>query len=70
VADTGVGIKPGELKQLFTKFHRGTSFLRYDYTGAGVGLYLTKLVFEEHGGQVTIDSRGKGTTVTVLLPSV
>lgn len=69
VADTGVGISEEELKNLFIKFHRGTDFMRYDYTGAGVGLYLAKLVVEEHGGTITVKSRLHfGTTVTIMLP--
>jgi signal transduction histidine kinase len=69
ITDTGVGIKDEELKNLFTKFHRGTDLMRYDFGGAGVGLYLAKLVIEEHGGQIAVVSHlGQGTTVTVNLP--
>jgi signal transduction histidine kinase len=69
VTDTGVGIQPEELKHLFTKFHRGTSYMRYDYTGAGLGLYLAKLVVEKHGGTISVKSQLQaGTTVAVLLP--
>jgi signal transduction histidine kinase len=69
VADTGIGIEPDEIPKLFTKFHRGTSTLTYDYEGAGVGLYLTKLIVGEHGGQITVNSEvGQGSTFTVYLP--
>ncbi len=69
VADTGTGIAPDEIPKLFTKFHRGTSTLTYDYEGAGVGLYLTKLIVTEHGGQITVDSEaGQGSTFIVYLP--
>jgi signal transduction histidine kinase len=69
VHDTGIGISPGEMPKLFTKFHRGTSTYTYDYEGAGIGLYLTKLIVEKHGGQVSVDSEvGEGSTFTVSLP--
>jgi signal transduction histidine kinase len=71
VADTGIGIQPDEIPKLFTKFHRGTSTLTYDYEGAGVGLYLTKLIVGEHGGQITVNSEaGQGSTFIVYLPLV
>lgn len=69
VTDTGIGIQPDELPKLFTKFHRGTSTLTYDYEGVGIGLYLTKLIIGEHGGSVGAESQaGKGSTFTVRLP--
>ena len=69
VEDTGIGIQPDELPRLFTKFHRGTSTMTYDYEGAGIGLYLTKLIIEKHGGRVDVKSEaGKGSTFTVSLP--
>jgi signal transduction histidine kinase len=69
VVDTGIGIAADEIPKLFTKFHRGTSPLIYDYEGVGIGLYLTKLIVEEHGGQVAVDSEAdRGSTFTVTLP--
>jgi signal transduction histidine kinase len=69
VSDTGIGIEQAELPKLFTKFHRGTSVMRYDYEGTGIGLYLTKLIITDHNGQIVVDStEGKGTVFTVTLP--
>lgn len=69
VYDTGIGVTPEEIPKLFTKFHRGTSTAQYDYEGAGIGLYLTKLIVTDHGGQVAVKSEaGKGSTFTVYLP--
>ncbi len=69
VSDTGIGISSEEIPKLFTKFHRGTSTLNYDYEGMGIGLYLTKLIIEQHGGRVDVASTlGKGSTFTVHLP--
>lgn len=69
VADNGIGIREEEVPLLFTKFHRGTSMMTYDYEGAGIGLYLTKLIVGEHGGHITVESQiGHGSTFTVSLP--
>jgi len=69
VSDTGEGIAPDEIPKLFTKFHRGTSTLVYNYEGSGIGLYLTKLIIDQHGGIIEVSSKlGKGTTFTIKLP--
>ncbi len=69
VTDTGIGIAPEEIGKLFTKFHRGTSTLEYDYEGTGIGLYATKLLVESQGGKISVASApGKGSTFTITLP--
>jgi signal transduction histidine kinase len=69
VSDTGIGIAPEEIPQLFTRFHRGTSILEYNYEGEGIGLALAKLVITEHGGTISVISKlDSGTTFTVTLP--
>ena len=69
IADTGIGIAPDEIPKLFTKFHRATSTLQYDYEGVGIGLYITKLVITQFGGDVSVASTlGKGSTFTIRLP--
>lgn len=69
VSDSGIGIAAAEKPKLFTKFHRGTSTEQYDYEGTGIGLYLTKLIVEQHNGRISCDSaEGQGTTFTITLP--
>jgi signal transduction histidine kinase len=69
VTDTGIGIAAEELPKVFTMFHRGTGTLHYDYEGVGIGLYLTKLIIERHGGRVTVESQlGHGSVFTIFLP--
>jgi signal transduction histidine kinase len=69
VRDNGSGIEPKEMERLFTKFHRGTSALRYDHPGTGIGLYVTGLIVEAHHGQISVRSQlGHGSTFTITLP--
>ncbi len=69
VADTGIGIPTEEVERLFTKFHRGTGILTYNYEGEGIGLYITKLIIDQHNGQVNVRSKSsEGTTFTIILP--
>lgn len=71
IQDTGIGISADEQTKLFTKFHRGTNTLQYDYVGTGIGLYATKLIAEAQHGSVHVASEvGKGSTFTVTFPGV
>lgn len=71
VSDSGIGISSEEQKKLFTKFHRGTSTLIYDYEGAGIGLYVTKLIVSMHSGTISVvSSPEKGSTFTIKLPLI
>lgn len=65
VSDTGVGITPPHLDQLFTPF-QSTKGQR----GTGLGLVVTKKVVEEHGGQVEVETvPAKGSTFALTLPT-
>jgi signal transduction histidine kinase len=69
ISDTGIGIDPKELDRLFTKFHKGTDIEVNDYDGQGIGLYLAKLIIDEHQGKITaVSELGKGSTFTIELP--
>jgi len=69
ISDTGIGISTEEMPKLFTKFHRGTSTLEYNYEGTGIGLYVSRLIVREFGGDISARSElGKGSTFTVSLP--
>jgi signal transduction histidine kinase len=61
-ADTGSGILPENLSQIFEPYFSTKE------TGIGLGLPLTKKIIEEHGGQIGVSSAvGSGTTFTVRL---
>jgi PAS domain S-box-containing protein len=69
ISDTGIGIDPSELPKLFTKFHRAANALNGGYEGRGIGLYLTKLIIEEHNGKLSVVTQpNKGATFTIELP--
>lgn len=69
VADTGEGIPPEDLKQVFDPFFRGQSARNGRTRGTGLGLSLVKETVEGLGGVVAVDSTlGKGTVFTVRLP--
>jgi len=68
VRDTGHGMKPEHVKQLFQKFYRvpGSEKLA---DGTGLGLSITRRIIESHGGKIEVDSQeGVGSTFTVTLP--
>ncbi|MFY9798662.1 MAG: ATP-binding protein [Candidatus Nitrosopolaris sp.] len=64
VKDTGTGIDPEILPELFSKF-RTKSF-----SGAGLGLFISKSIVEAHGGKIWAEnnSDSNGTTFTFSLP--
>ena len=65
VRDTGVGIAPEQLSQIF---QRGFTSRAAD-GGDGLGLYLVRLIAMEHGGSVQAASQlGSGSTFTITLP--
>ena len=69
IQDTGIGIPPGELENVFTAFYRVDRRLNRAYDGAGIGLTLAKRYMELHGGTLEIRSEsGQGTTVVATLP--
>jgi signal transduction histidine kinase len=70
VADSGVGIAPGELPRIFDRFYRGDD-ARRRADGAGLGLSIAKWITDAHGAEITLDSAvGEGTRITVRFPAV
>lgn len=75
VTDTGIGIGPAELEQVFEMFSTVRSEKVAWKNGLGVGLCLVKRLAVMHGGDITAHSAGRGTGSTfvirlpVLIPS-
>ncbi|HEU4389270.1 MAG TPA: ATP-binding protein, partial [Blastocatellia bacterium] len=79
VSDNGPGILEEDIPHIFDKFYRGhpaheeegrtESDSNLDVPGVGLGLYLARIVVEEIGGRITVESDpGVGSTFTVTLP--
>jgi signal transduction histidine kinase len=67
--DKGIGISEADLKKIFEPFYRGSNAV--SYAGSGIGLALVNQIIKNHNGQLRISSGiGKGTVVTVLLPTI
>ncbi|HIK34552.1 MULTISPECIES: hybrid sensor histidine kinase/response regulator [unclassified Thermosynechococcus] len=71
VQDNGIGIPAHLQPLLFQKFQQLDSSFGRAYTGAGLGLALTKQWVDLHHGWIEVDStEGKGSTFTVGLPAI
>ncbi len=71
VSDTGSGIAPENLGNLFSKYHRVPGQQVAQIRGTGLGLLIIKEIVEAHGGNVRAESdgiAGHGSTFTVELP--
>lgn len=69
VSDTGIGIDPDDLPRVLTPFGQAASVTAHNQQGAGLGLPLTKVLIERHGGRLVLDSTpGVGTTVRLEFP--
>jgi signal transduction histidine kinase len=67
IRDTGVGIAPEDIPKVFEPFGQGRNAAGRQ--GTGLGVPLSKMLMELHGGTLAIESRvGVGTTVTLSLP--
>ncbi|HIK17822.1 MAG TPA: response regulator [Leptolyngbyaceae cyanobacterium M33_DOE_097] len=71
VTDTGIGIAPEHIPQLFQPFIQIDSALNRKYEGTGLGLVLVKRLVELHGGKVELTSEvGVGSCFMINLPYI
>ena len=69
VWDTGIGVPPDKLGELFKPFVQVDSSLSRQYTGTGLGLALVHRLAELHGGGVAVESElGKGSSFSFTIP--
>jgi signal transduction histidine kinase len=66
VSDTGEGIAPEKIKTIFERF---SQIHNQDRRGIGLGLYIAKMMIEEHPGRIWVESKlGEGSTFHFTLP--
>jgi signal transduction histidine kinase len=69
VIDQGMGIAEADQSQLFTMFFRAAAMRNSKVRGAGLGLYITRMLLEMQNGQIGVKScPGKGSTFSCRLP--
>ncbi|MBI2952921.1 MAG: hypothetical protein HYY30_01300 [Chloroflexi bacterium] len=67
VADRGMGIAPEDQAHIFERFYRTKGARKAE--GLGLGLYITRMLVEAHGGRIWVESElGKGSTFYFTLP--
>ncbi|SLK01407.1 sensor histidine kinase [Arthrobacter sp. P2b] len=70
VSDTGMGMTTEDAARVFKRFYRTEAARKAAISGAGLGLSITKLIVERHGGTITCQSgHGEGSTFTLTLPA-
>jgi signal transduction histidine kinase len=70
VKDSGVGLGPSDLTVMFQKYGQAQTAQTTGAQGIGLGLYVTRLLAEAHGGRVSAESvgPGMGSTFQLSLP--
>ncbi len=70
VADTGIGIPPERMEEIFLPFHQLDGSATRRYGGTGVGLALCRRILEAHGSTIKVKSAaGKGSAFIFSLPT-
>lgn len=73
VRDTGIGMSPAEIARIFDPFTQGDHSAedpKRRFGGLGLGLAISRLLMEQHGGSIAAASEGqeRGSTLTIELP--
>ncbi|MBY7664066.1 HAMP domain-containing protein [Staphylococcus agnetis] len=69
VSDTGVGISPEHLEKVFERFYKVDASRKRGKQGTGLGLFITRMIVEAHGGHISVMSKVNiGTQFKIKLP--
>ncbi|WP_432405353.1 sensor histidine kinase [Wukongibacter sp. M2B1] len=69
VEDTGVGIPKEDIDHVFNRFYRSDKSRTKETGGHGLGLSIAKLIIDEHGGHLKVESKVNiGTKIKMFLP--
>ncbi|MGH7322307.1 MAG: ATP-binding protein [Candidatus Rokuibacteriota bacterium] len=69
VSDTGIGIPPDQVGQIFEEFRQVDPTITREFGGTGLGLSITKKFVELHGGRIWVESEaGKGSAFFFAIP--
>jgi signal transduction histidine kinase len=69
VVDSGPGIPPEQLPDIFEAFRRGSNYAQRERQGAGLGLSIAKEIVTRMGGEISVSSQpGNGSAFTISLP--
>jgi hypothetical protein len=69
IEDTGAGMEPEQVDQLFEPFRQASTGLSREYEGVGIGLAVTKKAVEEMGGSIEVTTeKGTGSRFRARLP--
>jgi len=69
VSDTGIGIQPDKIPELFQPFHQIDTGLSRKHEGTGLGLSICKKLLDMMGGTIEVKSIwGQGSTFTISIP--
>ncbi|MBD1936357.1 urea ABC transporter substrate-binding protein [Microcoleus sp. FACHB-68] len=71
ISDTGIGITPAQMANLFQPFTQADASMSRTYGGTGLGLAITQKFCQMQGGEISVKSEaGCGSTFTIRLPVV
>jgi two-component system phosphate regulon sensor histidine kinase PhoR len=69
IEDSGIGLKPEEMKKLFQEFYRAKNEKTQNISGTGLGLSIVKRIIDSYNGKIEVNSNyGIGTNFTIYFP--
>lgn len=71
ITDSGIGIAQADQLYIFDRFFRAKNEINFSERGIGLGLFITKVLIDLHGGSISVSSQvGVGSTFSCELPAV